>query len=824
MVVKGVYSPTMLRNYLKTAFRNLWKNKGFSAINILGLAIGLATCLLILIYVTDELSYDRYNVNADRIYRVDNDVKFGGNSMSLAVAPAPAGPTFLRDYPEVEKEVRFRDNGGRLVKKGNQNIKEESVILADSTLFDVFTLPMIAGDPHTALKDAHTVVITERMAEKYFDATAATMSAVVGQTLMINDSIPYKVTGVIQNIPSNSHFHFDFFLSLTESEEAKRTDDAWLSGNFQTYILLRKGADPKKLEAKMDDLVRRYVAPLLQNVVHVSLEDFRKSGNMCVFYLTPLTAIHLHSNKVAEFNANGSIQYVYIFSAIAVFILLIACVNFMNLSTARSANRAKEVGIRKVLGSMRGGLISQFLIESVMISLISLVLAVGLAALLLPVFNELSGKEMSIGVFARAWMVPVALGLVAVVGMLAGCYPAFFLSAFQPVDVLKGKISGGKRTGWLRNSLVVFQFMISIFLLVGTAVIYRQLQYIHSRDLGFNRDQVMIINNTYALGNQARAFEQHVKGMAGVEGATMTGYVPTGGNGNNDAIFLSPDLDVKKSISTQVWPVDDQYIPVLGMKVIAGRNFSKDFLTDSTAVVLNEAAAQLMQGEKPVGAKLYELEDLQTKKVKVYHVIGVIGNFNFNSLRQVVTPMMLYSGVDEGRISLRIQGGNVHQLAGEIENLWRNMAPSQPFSYTFMDEEFNNLYLTEQRMGSISLSFSLLAIFIACLGLFGLTAYAAEQRTREIGIRKVLGATVGGVIGLLSRDFLLLVGIAMVIAFPLSWWAMNHWLQDFAYRITIGWDVFVLAALLAIGIAVLTVSWQAVKAALANPVKSLRSE
>jgi putative ABC transport system permease protein len=459
-----------------------------------------------------------------------------------------------------------------------------------------------------------------------------------------------------------------------------------------------------------------------------------------------------------------------------------------------------------------------------MISLISLVLALGLAALLLPVFNELSGKEMAIGVFARAWMVPVALGLVAVVGMLAGCYPAFFLSAFQPVDVLKGKIAGGMRTGWLRNSLVVFQFMISIFLLVGTAVIYRQLQYIHSRDLGFNRDQVMIINNAYALGNQARAFEQHVKGMTGVEGATMTGYVPTGGNGNNDALFLSPDMDVKKSISSQVWPVDDQYIPVLGMKVIAGRNFSKDFLTDSTAVVLNEAAAQLMQGEQPVGAKLYEFEDLQTKKIKVYHVIGVIRNFNFNSLRQVVTPMMLYSGVDEGRISLRIQGGNVHQLAGEIENLWRKMAPSQPFSYTFMDEEFNKLYLTEQRMGSISLSFSLLAIFIACLGLFGLTAYAAEQRTREIGIRKVLGATVGGVIGLLSRDFLLLVGIAMVIAFPLSWWAMDHWLQDFAYRITIGWDVFVLAALLAIGIAVLTVSWQAVKAALANPVKSLRSE
>src|SRR5580658_9316937 len=697
MIVKGLYSLTMLRNYLKTAFRNLWRNKGFSAINILGLAIGLATCLLILIYVADELSFDRYNLNADRVYRIDNDVKFGGNSMSLAVAPAPAGPTFLRDYPDVEKEVRFRTNGGRLVKKGNQNIKEESVILADSTLFDVFTLPMIAGDPHTALKDAHTVVITERMAEKYFDATPAMMSTVVGRTLMINDSIPYKVTGVIRNIPTNSHFHFAFFLSLTESEEAKRTDDAWLSGNFQTYILLRKDADPRRLEAKMDDLVKRYVAPLLENVAHLSLDDFKKSGNMCVFYLTPLTTIHLHSNKIAELDANGSIQSVYIFSAIAVFILLIACVNFMNLSTARSANRAKEVGIRKVLGSMRSGLISQFLFESVLISLISLVLALGLAAMLLPVFNQLSGKEMGIGVFAGPWMLPAIVGLVVVVGVLAGSYPAFFLSAFQPVKVLKGKVSGGMRTGWLRNTLVVFQFMISIFLLVGTAVVYRQLNYIQSRDLGFNRNQVMVLNNTYVLGSQARAFEQEVKGMTGVVGATMTAALPNGGYGNNDAIFLSPDLDVKKSISTQVWPVDNEYIPVLGMKVIAGRNFSKDFLTDSMAVVVNEAAVGLMQGENPIGARLYEIDDLKTKKVKEFHVIGVVRNFNFNSLREVVTPMMLYSGWDQGRISLRIQGGDAHRLAGQIETLWRKMAPSQPFSYTFMDEEFNNVYLSEQR-------------------------------------------------------------------------------------------------------------------------------
>jgi putative ABC transport system permease protein len=814
----------MLRNYLKTAVRSLWKNKGFSAINIFGLAIGLATCLLILIYVRDELSYDRWNVNAGRIYRVDNEIKFGGNDMAMAVAPPPTGPAMLRDFPEVEKEVRFRANGGRLVRKGDLNIHEDAVVLADSTLFDVFTLPMIAGDPHSALKEAHTVVITERMAQKYFDATDATISSVVGRTLTINDSIPYKVTGVIRNIPTNSHFHFDFFLSLTESEDAKRSDDAWLSGNYQTYIIVRKGTDPNQLEAKMEGMVSRYVGPLLQSMIHLSLADFTKAGNKCAFTLTSLTDIHLHSNLIGELDANGDIQYVYIFSAIAIFILIIACVNFMNLSTARSANRAREVGIRKVLGSMRGGLISQFLFESILVSLISLILALVLAASMLHLFNQLSGKQMSIGAFLQPWMWPAMLGLVVVVGMLAGSYPAFFLSAFQPIDVLKGKVSKGMRTGWLRNSLVIFQFVISIFLLVGTAVIYQQIRYIHNRDLGFNRDQVMIINNTYVLGNQGKAFEQDLSGMAGVLGATMTGYVPTSGNGNGDAIFLSPDMDVKKSIATQLWPVDDQYIPVLGMKMVAGRNFSKDFATDSSGVILNEAAAQMMKGEKPIGAKIYMFEDVMTKKVKVSHVIGVVKDFNFNTLRTVVTPMLLYPGMDEGRISLRISASHAHQLAGQIESLWRKMAPSQPFSYTFMDEEFNNMYLAEERMGSIAMTFSILAIFIACLGLFGLTAYAAEQRTREIGIRKVLGASVSGIIGLLSRDFLGLVGIATLIAFPLSWWVMHRWLEDFAYRIRIGWEVFAMAAMAALAIALLTVSFQAVKAALANPVRSLRTD
>ena len=808
----------MLRNYFKTAIRNLWKSKGFSAINIVGLAIGLSTCLLILIFVMDELGYDRYNEKADRIYRVDGDIKFGGNHLILAVAPAPAGPALLRDYPEVEKECRFRMQGGRLVKKGNQNLQEDAVIYADSTIFDVFTLPMLYGDPHTALMEPRTVVITEKMAKKYFDAVD-----VVGRTLTMNDTIPYKVTGVIRDIPSQSHFHYDFFLSMSELEEAKQMDQ-WLSNNFNTYIVLRKGADPAKLEAKFGKMVAKYVEPELKAAVNVSLDDFFKAGNFVGFYLTPLTTIHLHSNKTAELGPNGNVLYVYIFSAIAAFILLIACVNFMNLSTARSSNRAKEVGIRKVLGSLRGNLISQFMMESLLLSLISMLLALGLAWLFLPVFNDLSGKHMVIGLFSRPWLAPAMLGLVVVVGILAGSYPAFYLSAFRPILVLKGNVAAGFKSGLLRNVLVGFQFFISIFLLIGTAVIYRQLGYIREKSVGFNRDQVLIVNGTDALGNHIHDFKEQLLKLSGVKGATMTGFMPTGDWRNDDAIFLSRDLDPKKAISMQTWQVDEDYIPVLGMQLASGRNFSRDFKTDSNACIINEATLKFMQGRPPVGASLYELNDITKKSVSEYHIVGVVKDFNFNSLREVVTPMVIYLHESRGRIALRVGTADIHHLIGQIEAVWRRMAPSQPFGYSFMDEEFNNIYRNEQRQGGIALSFSVLAIFIACLGLFGLAAYAAEQRTREIGIRKVLGASVRGIVALLSRDFLVLVLIAAVIAFPVAWWFMNHWLQDYAYRIKIGWEIFAFAGIMAVAIALLTVSFQAVRAAFANPVNSLRSE
>ena len=828
----------MFKNYLKTALRNLWKNKGFSAINIIGLAVGLATCLLIMIYVMDELSYDRYNEKADRTYRLDGDIKFGGNHFILAVAPAPAGPAMRQDYPEIETEARFRNYGGFRVKKGNQNIQEDKVIYADSTIFNVFSLPMLEGDPRTALVEPHTIVITEKAARKYFNTVS-----VVGKNLVINDTINYKITGVIRNLPSQTHFDFDFFVSLSESEESRRTDQ-WLSNNFNTYIVLRPGADPRKLEAKFGGMIHKYIAPLIQSVVNSSMEQFEKGGNFVGFSLTPLTAIHLHSNKVAELGANGSIQYVYIFSAIAAFILLIACVNFMNLSTARSSNRAKEVGVRKVLGSSRGNLVSQFIAESILISFISMLLALGIAWLLLPYFDQLAAKQMSIGLFTRPWLAPSLLALVVFVGLLAGSYPAFFLSAFRPIAVLKDnrgnrrlrkstergtmlwRISpaAGFKTGWLRNSLVVFQFGISIFLIVGTAVIYQQLGFIRTKKLGFDREHVLIIQNSNPLGSGAKSFMQDLEKLAGVQGATMTGYLPTASNRDDDAYFQSTDLDIKKAISLQNWSVDENYIPVLGMQLSAGRNFSRQYSSDSTGVVINEAAARRLGYADPVGKKIYELQDIKTKSLKAWTIVGVIKDFNFNSLRDVVTPMGLFLREDRGDIALRINSNNIPRVIDQIENKWKAVAPGQPFAYSFMDDDFNALYLTEQRMGQISLSFSLLAICIACLGLFGLAAYAAEQRTREIGIRKVLGATMPNIITLLSGDFLKLVVIAALITFPFAWWAMDHWLRDFAYRIDISWKVFGLAAVLSIGIALFTVSFQAIRAALANPVKSLRSE
>ncbi len=807
----------MFRNYFKTAFRNLLKNKFYTSINVIGLAVGLATCLLILLYVLDELSFDKYNVNADRIYRVNNEIKFGGNYFDLAQGPALMGSTMVREFPQVEQYTRIRWYGSFLVKKGNENMQEGRVGFADSTLFDVFTLPMIAGDPKTALKEYHSLVVTETVAKKYFNSTD-----VVGKTLRINDTGNYKITAVIKDIPKQSHFNFDFFVPMIENNGSN--DDNWLSENWNTYVLLKKNIDPKLLEPQLNAMMDKYVGPELKSVINQSLDDFKKSGGYVRASLTPLTDIHLHSNKLGELDGNGNAEFVYIFSAIALLILLIACVNFMNLSTARSSNRAKEVGVRKVLGSLKKNLVQQFLTESLLISFIALIFAILVAWLLLPYFNQLAGKDIHASTLFQPKMLLSLVVLMLVVGLLAGSYPAFFLSSFQPIDVLKGKLAAGFKRSWLRNALVVFQFIISIILIFGTVVIYNQLNYIHNKDVGFNRNQVLIIQHTDALRDQGTTFKNELLQISGVQNVTMSGYLPVNFNRSNDAFFTSPALDQSTAMSMQNWTVDETYIPTLDIKILQGRNFSPQFPTDSTGIIINEAAAKFLATKNLLNKKLYEIKDINTKALNEYFVIGVMKNFNFSSLRDVVTPLALKLGKDNGNISVRINSSDIPNVLAQIKNKWKAIAPLQPFDYSFMDEDFNKLYTTEQRTGQIFITFAVLAILIACLGLFGLVTYAAEQRTKEIGIRKVLGANVANIVTMISKDFLKLVLIASVIAFPVAWWAMNKWLQDFAYRVNISWWVFALAACIAMLIALITIGFQSIKAAVANPVRSLRTE
>ena len=807
----------MFKNYFKIAFRNLSKNKFYTSINIIGLAIGLATCLLILLYLVDELSYDKYNANADRIYRVNNEIKFNGNHLDLAQVGAPMGAAMLREMPQVEQYTRVCWHGGIHIKKGDGAIQEDRIAFADSSLFDIFTLPVIEGDAKTALKNYHSLVITEKIAKKYFNGTD-----VAGKNLLVNDTANYKITAVIKDIPKQSHFNFDIFVPMMENYGSN--EDDWLSQNWSTYILLKKNADVKQVEAQLNPLMDRHVGPELKSVINQSLDDFKKAGGFIKASLTPLTAIHLHSNKTAELDANGNAEYVYIFSAIALMILLIACVNFMNLSTARSANRAKEVGVRKVLGSLKKNLIQQFLTESLLISFIALVFAILIAWLLLPYFNQLAGKDINASTLFQPTMLLSLVGLMMIVGLLAGSYPAFFLSSFQPMDVLKGKLAAGFKRSWMRSSLVVFQFAVSIVLIFGTVVVYSQLNYIHKKDIGFNRNQVITINHTNVLKEQSASFKNELLQISGVQSATMSGYLPVNYNRNSNTYFTSPALDVSTGMTMQAWTVDEDYVPTLGLHVLQGRNFSKQFLTDSTGIIINEAAAKFLDTKDVLNKKIYTLQDVQTKSLLDYHIIGVVKNFNFSSLRDAVTPLALFLGKDNGSISVRINSTDVPNVIAQIKNKWKAMAPSQPFDHSFMDEDFNKLYTTEQRTGQISITFAVLAILIACLGLFGLVTYAAEQRVREIGIRKVLGASVKSIAGMLSKDFLKLVIISAAIAFPLAWWVMNKWLQSFAYRISISWWVFAVAGITAILIALVTVSFQAMKAAIANPVKSLRTE
>ena len=812
----------MQYNYLKVAWRNLLKNKAFSIINIAGLAIGLCCFLLIALYVTDELSYDRHNDKADRIYRVDSDIRFGGTDLKLAVCSDPMGPTLKKDYPQVEQFVRFYNSAGsKMLKKGNEYINEQNAIHADSTLFDVFTLPAVEGNTKTALNEPNTVVVTESAAKKYFGTTNVT-----GKFIETNEDANnlYKITAVIKDIPRNSHFAADFIFSM---DNVDYTFGNFMSHNFQTYVLLQKGTDPKSFEKKFDEVISKHVLPQVKQFIQInSMDEWKKAGNNLVYSLIPLTDIHLKSARTAELGVNGNIQYVYIFSAVALFILLIACINFMNLSTARSANRAKEVGIRKVLGTEKGSLVWQFLTESTLMAFISLLAALAIAFAVMPYFNDISSKSLSLGNLFSIKVLPLLLLLPFIVGAMAGSYPAFYLSSFQPIKVLKGKINAGFKKSSLRSGLVVFQFAISIVFIIATVIVYNQLNYIQNRKIGFSKDQVLVVHGTGAMANNNRAFKNEVAAMPGVISGTDAGFLPVDNSGRNDNTFSTePVITSKNGFNMQTWRIDYDYLATLGMELKEGRNFSKDFGTDSLGIIVNEATAALLGPGNTIGKKLYTYADTQNPNdMLVYTIIGVVKNFNYASLHHKVAPLSFRLGNANWTTAFKIKAGNVEGLVKSIEASFKKMAPGMPFNYEFLDESFDRMYRAEQRVGKIAIAFAILTILIATLGLFGLATYMAEQRTREIGVRKVLGASVANLTTMLSMDFLKLVGIAALVAFPLAWYAMHKWLEDFAFRVEISWWVFVFAALAALMIALLTVSYQAIKAALANPVNSLRTE
>lgn len=810
----------MLQSYLKIALRNIVRQKSYSFINIMGLAIGIVCCILILLYVQDELSYDRSNEHADRIYRVGLHGITGTNELNAAFTAAPLSEALTLEFPEVEQACRIRNFGFPVIRYEDKVFSEERFFWADSNIFDVFTIPFIQGDPKTALAKPLSVVISESTAKKYFGNENP-----LGKTINSDNRLDYMITGVVKDVPHNSHFHFDFLGSLVSYAEAAN-NPIWLSNNYQTYILLREGHSAKNLEAKFVELVRKYVGPQIEQAAGISYDQMVEAGGAYGYFLQPLTGIHLYSHLEGELEPNGNAAYVYGFAIIAFAILLIACINFMNLATARSTKRAREVGIRKTLGSGRAQLIRQFLGETIFMSFISILIALAAVKLLLPYFNNFAGKQLALSVFGNPRSLAALAGLAIFVGLLAGIYPAFLLASFQPVKVLKssGMVKTNGRFPLLRSALVVFQFSISIALIIGAFAVRDQMRYIQNKNLGYNKNQVVVIEKTDDIGRQIETFKEELLQQPGVINVSNSNVL-FGQTFSSNPHILPGASGEETHILWTMW-TDYNFAEAYRVEMAAGRFFSRDFPTDSTAVVLNEAAARALGLQDPVGKEVLAIEPTPERSIR-HNIIGVVKDLHFESLRQEIRPMAikLFGRGDFGRyVSVRIASENVPQTLDALETAWHKFAGSQAFEYVFFDEEFSRLYAAEQRTGQILAIFSMLAIFIACLGLFGLASFTTEQRTKEIGIRKVLGASVTQVVGLLFKEFAKWVAIATAIAWVVSYFAVKEWLQNFAYRVDVNLLIFLTAALLALVIAFITVSYQTIRAAVANPVKALRYE
>ncbi len=811
----------MIRNYFKMTWRNLMKYRSISFINLFGLTIGLTCCLLITTYIINELSYDRYNKNAENIYRVTRSFNNadGVVSLNLSTVSPPFGYYFPSDFPEIKKMTRLLNNGSTPLKYKDKLINEPEVYFADENLFDVFTLEVQKGNPKTALKEPFSVMLSEEAAKRFF-GTEDPMNKV----LKANNQFDVKVTGVYKGFPANSHMHPTMLVSFSTLNDssvygAENLRTNWGNNSFFTFLLLPDHYDPEKMIARFPAFVDK----------RMDHKDY--NGDLPSKYtklgLQKLTDIHLKSHTDYEAEPNGDISRVYIFSMIALFILIIACINYMNLSTARSALRAREIGIRKVVGARRKEIIFQFLSESVLITWVATILSFILLYFSLPWLNKLSGQDLSMHVLLR-WqiLVPVFLSPF-LVGILAGIYPAIFMSSFQPVKTLKGLLKVGNANISFRKVLVVAQFTISIVLIITTVIVFQQLRYMQETSLGYDKEHLITLPYYSALNKSYESYRNELLQNPGIKDIARSSRIPTGRLLDAmGASVLSGDSLRPVTADIKFVVADYDFIPTYGIKIRSGRNFSRSFGTDTSNFILNEAAVYAIGWKSPKDAIGRDFKYGQFKG----KVIGVIGDFHFESLRQKIVPIVLLNPSlppDQSfynSLSVKVNGGNIPGALATIEKTWTKYLPEIPYQYTFLDESFAKLYESEQRQGTIFTVFACIAIFIASLGLFGLSAFAITQRIKEIGVRKVLGARVDSIVALLSADFLKLVMVAAIIAFPLAWWAMTRWLQDFAYRINIHWWVFVLSALVAMIVALITVSFHAVKAAITNPVNSLRSE
>jgi len=806
----------MIKNYFKIAWRNLKKNKFISFINLFGLTVGLTCCLLITIYILNELSFDRYNKNADNIYRVERtflNPETGALSLNLGAIAPPFAPLLQNDFKDIKKITAFLPVGSLPVKYGDKIFNEQNICFADDQLFDVFDFNVTKGNPAKALTDPYSVMLTQDMAKKYFGNEDP-----LNKVIRLNNKFDCKVTGVYKPLPQNAHFHPELLISFNTLKDTAVYGAEGLRTNFgnnafYTYLLLPDHYNPKKLEAQF---------PAFQNR-HIPGGGKYKPTDYSILSMRKLTDIHLRSHTDSEVEINGDIKRVYIFSAIALFILLIACINYMNLSSARSVLRAKEIGVRKTAGATKGELIAQFLSESVFIAWLAAILAFVLSSIALPWLNQLADETLSISSLLQ-WEVVIAILLVPfIVGILSGIYPALYLSSFEPVKVLKGIIKKGGGNISFRKALVVFQFTVSIILIVATVIVFQQLSYIRNKSLGFDKSHVITLGYNSGFDQSYQSFKEDLLSNSNIKEVSRSSRIPTGrlldsqDSQLNRGDSLAPSkADIKNVVA------DEDFISTYGIKMVAGRNFSKDFGTDTSSFLINESAVKalgLKSNETAIG-KQFKYGDRKGT------IVGVFNDFNFESLHQRIIPLVLYEYTpadNYGNISVKTSG-NVPAALAQVEKTWKKYLPEIPYEYKFLDDRYAKLYDSENKQSSLFTIFSCIAIFIACLGLFGLSAFTITQRVKEIGIRKVLGASTGSIVELISKDFLVLVVIAAIVAFPVAWYAMDHWLQDFAYRIRIGWGVFVIAGIIALLIAFATIGLQAAKAARSNPVKNLRSE